>query len=344
MREGMRESNGGKGQEYVIKTIHGEVSVCVFGDQDKPALVTYPDVALNYMSCFQGLFFCPQAASLLLHNFCVYHISPPGHEAGAAPICPDKPIPSVDDLADQVVDVLDFFGLGAVMCLGVTAGAYILSLFAMRYRERTIGLILVSPICKPSSWKEWFYNKVISNLIYFYGIFGFLKECLLRRYFSKEIRGGLNAHESEIVQTCRNLLDERQGPNVSRFIQSINGRYDISEGLAKLDRQTLIFVGEYSPFRSEALYMTSKLNKRYCALVEVQSCGSMVTEEQPDAMAIPLEYFLMSYGLYKPPQFISRNISPRSPLTPYCISPELLSPESMGLKLKPIRTRISDEV
>lgn len=32
------------------------------------------------MSCFQGLFFCPEACSLLLHNFCIYHISPPGHE------------------------------------------------------------------------------------------------------------------------------------------------------------------------------------------------------------------------------------------------------------------------
>jgi hypothetical protein len=32
------------------------------------------------MSCFQGLFFCPEAASLLLHNFCVYHITPQGHE------------------------------------------------------------------------------------------------------------------------------------------------------------------------------------------------------------------------------------------------------------------------
>jgi len=32
------------------------------------------------MSCFQGLFFCPEATSLLLHNFCIYHISPPGHE------------------------------------------------------------------------------------------------------------------------------------------------------------------------------------------------------------------------------------------------------------------------
>jgi hypothetical protein len=32
------------------------------------------------MSCFQGLFFCPEAASLLLHNFCIYHITPQGHE------------------------------------------------------------------------------------------------------------------------------------------------------------------------------------------------------------------------------------------------------------------------
>lgn len=35
------------------------------------------------MSCFQGLFFCPEAFSLLLHNFCIYHISPPGHEVGS---------------------------------------------------------------------------------------------------------------------------------------------------------------------------------------------------------------------------------------------------------------------
>jgi hypothetical protein len=86
---------------------------------------------------------------LLLHNFCIYHISPPGHEVcnlsaylspswfsclhfsnisfiecynshhfflqellqlGAAAISPDKPVLSVDDLADQIEEVLNFFG------------------------------------------------------------------------------------------------------------------------------------------------------------------------------------------------------------------------------------------
>ncbi|KAM1605486.1 hypothetical protein ACFX1Z_026333 [Malus domestica] len=327
------------GKEHFIRTGRGSVSVIVYGDQEKPSLITYPDLALNPdVSCFQGLFFCPEAASLLLHNFCIYHISPPGHELGAASICPDDPVPSVDDLADQILEVLNFFGLGAVMCMGVTAGAYILSLFAMKYRERVLGLILVSPLCKAPSWTEWFYNKVMSNMLYFYGMCGLLKECMLQRYFSKDVRGSVEVPESDIVQACRKLLEERQSLNVWRFLQAINRRPDITEGLKSLRCRTLIFVGDSSPFHSEALHMTSKLDRRYSALVEVQACGSMVTEEQPHAMLIPMEYFLMGYGLYRPCHFSD---SPRSPLSPSCISPELLSPESMGLKLKPIKTRVS---
>ncbi|KAE8653418.1 hypothetical protein Csa_007373 [Cucumis sativus] len=320
------------GKEHHVRTGQGSVSVIVCGDQDKPPLITYPDLALNHMSCFQGLFFFPEAASLLLHNFCIYHISPPGHELGAAEICEDDPSPSADDLADQILETR----CGDVH--GVTAGAYILSLFALKYRERVLGLILISPLCKSPSWSEWFYNKVMSNLLYFYGMCGLLKECLLQRYFSKEVRGSAEVAESDIVQACRKLLDERQSNNVLRFLQAINRRPDITEGLKRLRCRTLIFVGDSSPFHSEALHMISKLDRRYSALVEVQACGSMVTEEQPHAMLIPMEYFFMGYGLYRPCQFSD---SPRSPLSPSCISPELLSPESMGLKLKPIKTRIS---
>lgn len=262
-------------------------------------------------------------------------------QLGAAEISPANPVLSADDLADQIADVLNYFGLGAVMCLGVTAGAYILTLFAMKYRPRVLGLILVSPLCKEPSWTEWLYNKVMSNLLYFYGMCGVVKELLLKRYFSKEVRGNAQVLESDIVQSCRRSLEERRSSNVWRFLEAINGRPDITEGLGKLQCRSLIFVGDNSPFHSEALHMITNLDSRYSALVEVQACGSMVTEEQPHAMLIPLEYFLMGFGLYRPSQL---SVSPRSPLSPSCIAPELLSPESMGLKLKPIKTRISLEV
>jgi protein NDRG1 len=62
------------------------------------------------VSCFGGLFSCAEASSVLYHNFCIYHVDAPGHEAGAAEIPADQPLLSVDDLADQVAEVLDYFG------------------------------------------------------------------------------------------------------------------------------------------------------------------------------------------------------------------------------------------
>ncbi|KAG6534520.1 hypothetical protein ZIOFF_008423 [Zingiber officinale] len=298
-------------QEHHVLTNNGPISVAVYGDLEKPALLTYPDVALNHMSCFQGLFFCPEAASLLLHNFCIYHISPPGHELGAAPISSHEPVLSVDQLVDQVAEVLNFFGLGSVMCFGVTAGAYILTLFAgTGYGAHTCLTSLQGSL---------------------------MVRVVMQRF--EEILRSQNQTLCKLVEVL--LLDEKQSVNVWRFLQSINGRYDLTEALKKLHCRTLIFVGEDSPFHSEAIHMTSKLDKRYCALVEVQACGSVITEEQPHAMLIPMEYFLMGYGLCRPSQL---GYSPRSPLSPLCISPELLSPESMGVKLKPIKTRVSLDV
>uniref|UniRef100_A0A453E671 Uncharacterized protein n=1 Tax=Aegilops tauschii subsp. strangulata TaxID=200361 RepID=A0A453E671_AEGTS len=74
--------------------------------------------------------------------------------------------------------------LGSVMCMGVTAGAYVLTLFAAKYRERVLGLMLVSPLCKAPSWSEWLYNKVLLNLLYYCGTSGLVNECFLQRYFS----------------------------------------------------------------------------------------------------------------------------------------------------------------
>ncbi|XP_043690882.1 protein NDL2-like isoform X2 [Telopea speciosissima] len=333
--------------ECLVETSKGSISVFVCGDKEKPALITYSDVALNSMACFQGLFFCPEAASLLLHNFCIYHIEAPGHELGAATISADAPLLSVDDLADQVAEVLDLFGLKEVLCLGATAGAYILTLFAMKYKECVLGLILVSPLCRKPSWKEWLYNKVMLNLLYFYGMSGLLKECLLQRYFSKESRSDMHGAESDIVQSCRRLLDERQSSNVLRFLQAINERHDLTDGLKKLKCKTLIFVGEDSVFHSEALHMSTNMDKRSNAFIEVEACGSLVTEEDPYAMLIPLEFFLMGFGYHRepPPTSLSSQGSTLTSISSHwCIEPELLSPESLGVKLKPIKTRVALEV
>lgn len=60
---------------------------------------------------------------------------------------------------------------------------------------------------------------------------------------------------------------------LSKLFYLSDRRPDITKGLRKLQCRSLIFVGENSPFHSEALHMTSKLDRRFSALVEVFQTG-----------------------------------------------------------------------
>lgn len=53
-------------------------------------------------------------------------------------------------------------------------------------------------------------------------------------------------------------------------INLFDRRRDLTESFNKLQCKTLIFVGDSSPFHSESLYMSAKMDKKSCALVEVR--------------------------------------------------------------------------
>lgn len=59
-------------------------------------------------------------------------------------------------------------------------------------------------------------------------------------------------------------------PTVLLIRKSICRRHDLTEGLKKLKCKTLIFVGESSEFHAESVYMSAKMGRKNCALVEVE--------------------------------------------------------------------------
>ncbi len=63
-------------------------------------------------------------------------------------------------------------------------------------------------------------------------------------------------------------------PPVLLIRKSICRRHDLTEGLKKLKCKTLIFVGESSEFHEESVYMSAKMGRKSCALVEVE-CSSL---------------------------------------------------------------------
>uniref|UniRef100_V9I6V3 Protein NDRG3 n=2 Tax=Apis cerana TaxID=7461 RepID=V9I6V3_APICE len=75
-------------REERVETDKGSILVAVQGNRAKPAILTYHDLGLNYISSFQA-FFNYIDMRVLLENFCVYHVNAPGQEEGA-PTLPEE--------------------------------------------------------------------------------------------------------------------------------------------------------------------------------------------------------------------------------------------------------------
>lgn len=52
--------------------------------------------------------------------------------------------------------------------------------------------------------------QVLLNLLYFYGMCDIVKECLLQRYFSKELRSGIHGGESDVIEACQRVRKFQQ--------------------------------------------------------------------------------------------------------------------------------------
>lgn len=87
--------------EEVVETSKGPVTVATRGDRSKPAILTYHDLGLNYISNFQA-FFNYQDMNEILKRFWVVHLNAPGQEDAADTIPDDVEYPSMEDLAELV--------------------------------------------------------------------------------------------------------------------------------------------------------------------------------------------------------------------------------------------------
>lgn len=68
--------------------------------------------------------------------------------------------PSMDELAEQLLFVLGYFGLKSVIGFGVGAGANILARFALAHPEKVNALCLINCVSTQAGWIEWGYQKL----------------------------------------------------------------------------------------------------------------------------------------------------------------------------------------
>ncbi|CAL8135477.1 unnamed protein product [Orchesella dallaii] len=287
--------------EERVDTKFGSVLVAIQGDRSKPAIITYHDLGLNYVSNFQA-FFNFVDMRILGQNFCIYHINAPGQEE-SAPTLPETFVyPTMDQLAEQVMDVLLHFGLKRVIAFGVGAGANILCRFALSNSEKVDALCVLNCISTQAGWIEWGYQKINTRNLKSKGMTQGVLDYLMWHHFGRVTE----ERNHDLVYVYRQYFESNVNPqNLGMFIDSYIRRTDLAiernlDPIRRKEARTLKMpvlnvTGAHSPHVDDTVTFNGRLDPVDSTWMKIQDCG-MVLEEQPGKLAEAFRLFLQGQG------------------------------------------------
>uniref|UniRef100_A0A2K5QXF9 NDRG family member 2 n=1 Tax=Cebus imitator TaxID=2715852 RepID=A0A2K5QXF9_CEBIM len=246
---------------HSVETPYGSVTFTVYGTPKpkRPAILTYHDVGLNYKSCFQPLFQFGDMQEII-QNFVRVHVDAPGMEEGAAVFPLGYQYPSLDQLADMIPCILQYLNFSTIIGVGVGAGAYILSRYALT------------------------------------GLTSSISEMILGHLFSQEELSG----NSELIQKYRNIITHAPNlDNIELYWNSYNNRRDLNferGGDITLKCPVMLVVGDQAPHEDAVVECNSKLDPTQTSFLKMADSGGQPQLTQPGKLTEAFKYFLQGMG------------------------------------------------
>jgi pimeloyl-ACP methyl ester carboxylesterase len=279
----------------------GAINVYVQGDledvhrekETKCVFLTVHDVGTNH-SVWENLighetFECIKKRAVFIH------VDIPGQEDNAEDLGPDFHFPSMQNLGEDLVTVLDQLRIKYCIGIGDGAGSNIIVRFGMMHMTRCLGVILLNPTTNKvtmmdnlkdrfQKWKITHVNDLTGEQMVAFRKFGHKLE-------DKEDKAkALEEFKSEL---SKRSINKR---NLQRYIDSYMARVDISGKLAaEFKCDALLVVGSKSSQIGAAEYMHSHMDKTRTSLLKVDGVGNVV-EDAPAKLANSILLFCKGLG------------------------------------------------
>eukprot|EP00049_Salpingoeca_infusionum_P012471 m.228253 g.228253 ORF g.228253 m.228253 type:complete len:361 (+) comp15190_c0_seq1:82-1164(+) len=281
----------------------GEITYVVQGsvlDEDgtpKPALVTFPDIGLDYRACFQSLLTFP-ASKQLLKSFVIVHLHAPGQHANAADLPADFVFPSPQQLAVQATQVLLHLGIDSWVGIGAGAGGNILLRCALLDTPNLYlnGLMLIGSNFRSLGWWEWFGYKIAQFQLSRGGdMSAYCQDMLLDHYFSQLTQ---EADLDKIDALKTHFATRVNTANLARYMQEMIWRDDLVSRATRdtIKTHMLLVAGSASTHLEQIELLNSQLNPSKTNYVKVNGGGNLVSEEYPAQILQAFVLFIQGLG------------------------------------------------
>lgn len=238
------------------------------------------------------------------------NVTLPGQEIEASDMTCSK-YPSLSELADELLTVMDHFRLQQCVLLGEGVGATICAHFAMKYPTRCYGLMCIEPIVTSASYMESLKFKLQN--------FKFSRQNSLSKQAEKKdpacetivALDNTTGNESIHLQLVDNTISHekfknRNPKNVTLFAEAFLNRPNLLDSIAKLECDTLIATNKGSQGYNESRKFFRAINECYrkngrslvnVPFLEAENVSGRILDNQTEQFASSLQYFLQGIGL-----------------------------------------------
>ncbi|RWS20290.1 uncharacterized protein B4U80_04569, partial [Leptotrombidium deliense] len=223
------------------------------------------------------------------------HVELPGQEFDAPDLSDSYTFPSMQDISQDLVHVLNYFNIKYCVVMGEGAGANIAARFVMTFPDRSLGAILIHCHSSVASVMQYFNDKMMSWKLNAIGMNSTAEQYLVFHKFGTQMDS--KEKEKTVGEFIKKLQKRMNPKNLRLYVESYLNRTDICASIKeKMKVDTMLVSGSRSSHLTAVEETQSYMDPKITTMVRIDDCGD-VFADAPDTFAYNMLLFCQGLGL-----------------------------------------------